>query len=47
MTAGIANPIGAAVKNSYALATATGGDGAEDHVPHLVDFIARANGIKK
>jgi 3-hydroxyisobutyrate dehydrogenase-like beta-hydroxyacid dehydrogenase len=45
--AGIANPIGAAVKNSYALATATGGDGAEDYVPHLVDFIARANGIER
>lgn len=42
--AGIANPIGNAVKNSYAMATATGGDGSEDFVPHLVDFIARANG---
>lgn len=45
--AGLANPIGNAVKNSYALARATGGAGAEDYVPHLVDFIARANGIDR
>ena len=43
--AGLSNPIGNAVKNSYALARATGGEGPEDYVPHLVDFIARANGI--
>lgn len=45
--AGLSNPIGNAVKNSYALARATGGAGAEDYVPHLVDFIARANGIDR
>ncbi|MDE3028380.1 MAG: hypothetical protein KGH84_08280 [Paracoccaceae bacterium] len=33
------------VKNSFALAMSTGGDGAEDYVAHLADFIARANGI--
>ncbi|WP_370254220.1 NAD(P)-dependent oxidoreductase [Nioella sp.] len=43
--AGLSNPIGNAVKNSYAMARATGGEGPEDYVPHLVDFIARANGI--
>lgn len=43
--AGLSNPIGNAVKNSYALARATGGEGPEDYVPHLVDFIARANGL--
>ncbi|WP_281257863.1 NAD(P)-dependent oxidoreductase [Litoreibacter ponti] len=46
-TAGAANPMGAAIKNSYALAVNTGGDGPEDYVPHLVDFVARANGVKK
>ncbi|MEM7710496.1 MAG: NAD(P)-dependent oxidoreductase [Pseudomonadota bacterium] len=42
---GVANPVGSAVKNSYAMAVATGGDGPEDYVPHLVDFVARANGV--
>ncbi len=44
--AGVANPVQAAIKNSYAMAVNTGGDGPEDYVPHLVDFVARANGIK-
>ncbi|WP_371156705.1 NAD(P)-dependent oxidoreductase [Jannaschia sp. 2305UL9-9] len=44
---GVANPIGAAIRNSYALAVNTGGDGAEDYVPHLVDYIARANGVDR
>lgn len=35
-----------AIKNSFALAVATGGNGPEDYVPHLVDFIARANGLE-
>lgn len=34
-----------AVKNAFAMAVATGGDGPEDYVPHLSDFIAKANGI--
>lgn len=45
--AGVANPVGNAVKNSFAMAHATGGDGPEDYVPHLVDFVARRNGIEK
>ncbi len=43
----MANPIGNAVKNSYAMAHATGGNGSENYVPHLVDYVARANGIKR
>lgn len=35
-----------AVKNSFATAMANGGSGPEDYVPHLADFIARANGIE-
>ena len=43
--AGLANPIGNAIKNSFALAIAAGGAGPEDYVPHLADFVARQNGI--
>ncbi len=43
--AGIANPTGNAAKNSFAMALAAGGDGAEDYVPHLADFVARRNGL--
>ncbi|NNK77932.1 MAG: NAD(P)-dependent oxidoreductase [Litoreibacter sp.] len=43
----LANPIGNAVKNSFAMALAAGGDGAEDYVPHLVDFVAKRNGVVK
>ena len=42
----IATTLASAVKNSYAAAMATGGDGPEDYVPHLSDFVARANGVK-
>ncbi len=41
----VVTPMASAVKNSFALAMAAGGDGPEDYVPHLTDFIARANGI--
>lgn len=41
----VATTMSSAVKNSFALAVATGGDGPEDYVPHLSDFIAKANGI--
>ncbi len=41
----VATPLASAVKNSFALAMATGGNGAEDYVPHLSDFIAKANGV--
>jgi 3-hydroxyisobutyrate dehydrogenase-like beta-hydroxyacid dehydrogenase len=42
-TAGVANPIGAAVRNSFALAVGTGH--GDDHVPTLADIVARQNGI--
>lgn len=35
-----------AAKNSFAQAMAQGGAGPEDYVPHLTDFIARANGVR-
>jgi 3-hydroxyisobutyrate dehydrogenase-like beta-hydroxyacid dehydrogenase len=43
--AGVANPVGNAIKNSFAMAHATGGDGSEDYVPHLVDYVRKANGL--
>jgi 3-hydroxyisobutyrate dehydrogenase-like beta-hydroxyacid dehydrogenase len=43
--AGVANPMGGAIKNSFAMAHAAGGDGLEDYVPHLVDYVAKANGL--
>ena len=43
--AGLSNALGAAVKNSYAMATNMGGDGPEDYVPHLVEYVAQANGL--
>jgi hypothetical protein len=41
----VVTPMASAVKNSFALAMASGGNGPEDYVPHLSDFIARANGL--
>ena len=41
----LANPMGNAVKNTFALAHATGGSGPQDYVPHLVDYVARLNGL--
>jgi 3-hydroxyisobutyrate dehydrogenase-like beta-hydroxyacid dehydrogenase len=41
----IATSLTSAVKNSYAIAVSNGGTGPEDYVPHLPDFIAKANGI--
>ena len=38
-------PMASTVKNSFATAVAAGGDGSTDYVPHLADFIARANGL--
>jgi 3-hydroxyisobutyrate dehydrogenase-like beta-hydroxyacid dehydrogenase len=40
----VATPLTSAAKNSFALGMTTGGDGPEDYVPHLVDFVGRANG---
>ena len=39
------NPVGNAVKNSFSLAHSAGGDGPENYVPHLPEYIGRANGI--
>lgn len=43
--AGMANPTGNAAKNSFAMALSAGGDGPEDYVPHLADFVAQRNGV--
>ncbi|MBC7281835.1 NAD(P)-dependent oxidoreductase [Hoeflea sp.] len=42
----VTTTMSSAVKNAFALAVNTGGSGSEDYVPHLSDFIARANGIE-
>ncbi|QFI68554.1 3-hydroxyisobutyrate dehydrogenase [Sinorhizobium alkalisoli] len=42
---GAANPIGAAVRNSFAQAVGAGR--GEDYVPMLSDFVAEANGLPK
>jgi 3-hydroxyisobutyrate dehydrogenase-like beta-hydroxyacid dehydrogenase len=39
------NPVGNAVKNAFALAYNNGGDGPENYVPHLPEYVGRANGI--
>ena len=41
----MATTLGTAVQTSYALAMATGGNGPENYVPHLPDYIGRANGL--
>lgn len=41
----MATPLASAVKNSFAGAMAAGRNGPEDYVPHLSDFIAKANGV--
>jgi len=41
----LANPVGNAIKNAFAQAVATGGDGAENYVPHLPEYVGRANGV--
>ena len=41
----LVNPIGNAVKNSFGMAVATGGDGAENYVPHLPEYVGRNNGV--
>jgi 3-hydroxyisobutyrate dehydrogenase-like beta-hydroxyacid dehydrogenase len=42
----VTTTMASAAKNSFAGAMAQGGNGAEDYVPHLTDFIARANGVR-
>ena len=44
--ASVTTTMASAAKNSFAVAMAQGGAGAEDYVPPLTDFIARANGAK-
>ncbi|MDR6755647.1 3-hydroxyisobutyrate dehydrogenase-like beta-hydroxyacid dehydrogenase [Mycoplana sp. BE70] len=41
---GVANPVGAAVRNSFALAVNAGR--GDDYVPMLSDFVGAANGLK-
>ena len=43
--AGLVNPVGNAAKNAFAAAVAAGGNGPEDYVPHLPEYVGRANGI--
>jgi 3-hydroxyisobutyrate dehydrogenase-like beta-hydroxyacid dehydrogenase len=42
--AGAANPMGAAVRNAFALAVGAGR--GQDYVPMLSDFVAEANGLE-
>jgi 3-hydroxyisobutyrate dehydrogenase-like beta-hydroxyacid dehydrogenase len=41
----LVNPIGNAVKNSFGMAVATGGNGPENYVPHLPEYVGRQNGV--
>ena len=41
---GVANPVGSAVKNSYAAALAAGK--GDDFIPMLSDFVAAGSGVK-
>jgi 3-hydroxyisobutyrate dehydrogenase-like beta-hydroxyacid dehydrogenase len=41
----VATPLASAARMSYRAALAQGGDGAEDYIPHLADFVAKANGL--
>jgi 3-hydroxyisobutyrate dehydrogenase-like beta-hydroxyacid dehydrogenase len=41
----VINPIGNAAKNAFAAAVAAGGSGPADYIPHLPQFVGRANGI--
>ncbi len=43
--AGVVNPIGNAVKNSFAAAHSAGGDGPEDYIPMLPEYVGRMNGV--
>ena len=42
----VTTTMSSAIKNAFATAMANGGDGPEDYVPHLSDYIAKANGIE-
>jgi 3-hydroxyisobutyrate dehydrogenase-like beta-hydroxyacid dehydrogenase len=43
----VGTPLASAAKNSFALAIGLGGGGPEDYVPHLVDYVGRANGLER
>ncbi len=43
----VTTTMASAAKNSFAGAVAQGGAGPEDYVPHLMDFVARANGVSR
>lgn len=43
----VTTTMASAAKNSFAGAVAQGGAGPEDYVPHLTDFVARANGVER
>ena len=43
----VTTTMASAAKNSFASAMAQGGAGPEDYVPHLTDFVARANGVER
>ncbi len=43
----VTTTMASAAKNSFAGAVAQGGSGPEDYVPHLVDFVGRANGVRR
>ncbi|MFP5078506.1 NAD(P)-dependent oxidoreductase [Rhizobium sp. YIM 134829] len=45
-SATVTTTMGSAVKNAFAVAMANGGEKPDAYVPHLVDFIAAANGAK-
>jgi len=42
----VTTTMASAAKNSFAGAVAQGGAGPGDYVPHLADFVARANGVR-
>jgi hypothetical protein len=41
----LVNPIGNATKNAFAMAYASGGDGPENYVPHLPEYVGKQNGV--
>lgn len=45
-SANLVNPVGNAVKNLYAAAYAAGGDGPEDYVPMLPEYVGRLSGTE-
>jgi hypothetical protein len=45
--AGVATMLSTAAKNAFAMAMANGGSGPENYIPHLPDYIAAINGVRK